>query len=72
MEPSRSRFGLTSSECPGTLAADLLKIIKAKVEGITLDMPVIGRWRSADGDTFYLAIGAIIDRDGKPVTPSAK
>ena len=46
---------------------DLLKITKAKVEGITRDMPVIGRWRSADGDTFYLAIGAVIDRDGKPI-----
>ncbi len=51
---------------------DLLKITKAKVEGITRDMPVIGRWRSAEGDTFYLAIGTIIDRSGKPVTPGEK
>ena len=71
MEPSRSRFGL-KSERLGPPAADLLKISRAKVEGITRDMPVIGRWRSADGDTFYLAIGVIIDRDGKPVPPRAK
>ena len=50
----------------------LLKVTKAKVEGITRDMPVIGRWRSAEGDTFYLAIGAVIDRSGKPVAPDEK
>jgi|GEM_PF-1047224 len=50
-----------------TSIMDLLKITKAKVEGITHDMPVIGRWRSAAGGTFYLAIGAVIDRDGKPI-----
>lgn len=55
-----------------TSVMELLKITKAKVEGITRDMPVIGRWRSAEGDTFYLAIGAIIDRRGKPVTPDEK
>lgn len=55
-----------------TNVMELLKITKAKVEGITRDMPVIGRWRSAEGDTFYLAIGAIIDRSGKPVPSSAK
>ena len=55
-----------------TSVMDLLKITKAKVEGITRDMPVIGRWRSAEGDTFYLAIGAIIDRSGKPIPPGEK
>ena len=46
---------------------ELLQITKTKVEGMTRDMPVIGHWRSADGETFYLAIGAIIDRNGKPL-----
>ena len=55
-----------------TSVMDLLKVTKAKVEGITRDMPVIGRWRSAEGDTFYLAIGAVIDRSGKPVAPGEK
>ena len=50
-----------------TSVIDLLKISRAKVEGITHDMPVVGRWRSADGDTFYLAIGAAISRDGNPI-----
>ena len=55
-----------------TNVMDLLQITKAKVEGITHDMPIIGRWRSADGETFYLAIGAIIDRKGKSVPSEVK
>ena len=55
-----------------TSVMDLLKITKAKVEGITRDLPVIGRWRSPEGNTFYLAIGAIIDQDGMPIPSSAK
>jgi hypothetical protein len=47
---------------------DLLKITKAKVEGITRDMPVIGRWRSADGDVYFLAIGAFIDKSGNRIS----
>ncbi|MCG3774766.1 MAG: hypothetical protein JW395_1591 [Nitrospira sp.] len=49
-----------------------LSFTKAKEESTVRDMPVIGRWRSAEGDTFYLAIGAVIDRSGKPVAPGEK
>ena len=47
---------------------DLLKITKAKVEGITHDMPIIGRWRSADGGVYFLAIGAFIDKSGNRIS----
>jgi hypothetical protein len=29
-------------------------------------MPVVGRWKSKDGDVFYLAIGMVV-RKGNPV-----
>lgn len=55
-----------------TSVMDLLKITKAKVEGIARDLPIIGCWHSPEGDTFYLEISAIIDRDGEPIPPGAK
>ena len=55
-----------------TSVMELLQVTKTKVEGMTHDMPVIGRWRSLDGETFYLAIGAICDRDGKPLPKREK
>ena len=55
-----------------TSVTEFLKTTKAKVEGITRDMPVVGRWRSSDGETFYLAIGAVLDKNGKPIPPSVK
>ena len=55
-----------------TSVMEVLQITKTKVEGMTRDMPVIGHWRSADGETFYLAIGAIIDRNGKPLANREK
>ena len=30
-------------------------------------MTVIGRWRSADGKVFYLALGVLCDSKGEPV-----
>lgn len=50
-----------------TSVSDLIQVTKTKVEGIARDMPVIGRWRNKDGDIFYLAIGVIVDKNGKPV-----
>lgn len=45
-----------------------LELTKSKVEGIARDMPVIGRWRSKDGEIYYLAIGIMLDANGKRVT----
>ena len=36
-------------------------------EGMARDLPVVGRWKSKEGDVFYLAFGAICDRDGNPI-----
>lgn len=55
-----------------TSVMEVLEITKSKVEGITRDMPVIGRWRSKDGETFYLAIGAILDKEGTPLSSRDK
>ena len=49
-----------------------LDLTEARVNGITKDMPVVGRWKSSDGEVFYLAIGAILDKQGKRVELPAK
>jgi 5,10-methylene-tetrahydrofolate dehydrogenase/methenyl tetrahydrofolate cyclohydrolase len=51
----------------GKSVSELLQITKTKVQGITKDMPVIGRWKSKEGDVFYLAIGVILDKAGAPI-----
>ena len=45
--------------------SEFLQITKTKVEGITRDMPVVGRWRSKDGDVYYLALGSRLDKEGE-------
>jgi len=55
----------------GKSVSDLLQIAQTKVEGITRDMPVIGRWKSREGDVFYLAIGMIVDGKGNPIQDKA-
>lgn len=57
----------------GKSVSEYLEITKTKVEGIANDMPVVGRWKSKDGEVFYMAIGTICDREGKPIarTPSS-
>ena len=44
-----------------TSISELLQITRTKDNGITKDMPVVGTWKSKDGDVFYLALGATID-----------
>ena len=48
----------------GKSVSEYLEVTKTKVEGIAKDMPVVGRWRSKDGEVFYLAIGAILHDKG--------
>jgi hypothetical protein len=55
----------------GTSVSELLEVTKTKVEGIAKDMPVVGRWKSKEGDVFYLAIGGIINKKGKVVRGDA-
>lgn len=50
--------------------SDLLQITRTKVEGITKDMPVVGRWKSKKGEVFYIALGIILDDKGEPVRES--
>ena len=51
----------------GKNVSELVQLTKTKVEGIVKDMPVVGRWKSKDGDVFYLALGVILDKDGEPI-----
>lgn len=51
----------------GSSVSDLLQFTRTKVEGITRDMPVVGRWLSKDGEVTYLAIGVILDKNGEVV-----
>ena len=56
----------------GKSISEYLHVTKANVEGVAKDMPVIGRWKSKDGDVFYLALGAILDEKGTPIATPAK
>jgi hypothetical protein len=47
--------------------SEALQVTKTKVEGITKDMPVVGRWKSKDRDVFYLALGVVVGKNGEPV-----
>jgi hypothetical protein len=44
-----------------------LEMTRSKVEGVVRDFPVVGRWKSADGGLYYLAIGGVLDAKGRLV-----
>lgn len=44
---------------------------QTKFEGIAKDLPVIGHWKSKDGDVFYLVIGSRLDKMGEVVQTEA-
>ena len=58
---------LVNGQEKGKSISELLEITRTKTEGITKDMPVVGRWKSKDGNVFYLALGRIVDRKGNPI-----
>lgn len=51
----------------GSSVLELIQVTKTKVEGIAKDMPVVGRWKSKDGEVFYLALGVMLDKKGEPI-----
>lgn len=51
----------------GKSVSELLQITKTSVEGVAKDMPVVGRWKSSEGDVFYLAVGVVCDKAGEPI-----
>lgn len=63
----KSRIVIEDKGETGTSVSELLQVTKTKVEGIAKDMPVVGRWKSKDGDVFYMAVGAIVGKDGEIV-----
>ncbi len=51
----------------GKNIVQILEITEAKAQGIVRSMPVVGRWKSKEGDVFYLALGAVFDQAGNIV-----
>jgi hypothetical protein len=51
----------------GKSVSDFTQITKTKVEGMAKCMPVVGRWKSKNGDVFYIAIGVILDKNGEAI-----
>jgi hypothetical protein len=68
-EESRDKTVIVNSDGKerGRNVSEFLEITKTKVQGVAKDMPVVGRWKSKEGDVFYLAIGGIIDKNGDMV-----
>jgi hypothetical protein len=58
---------LDNGKVTGKSVSELLRITHARVKGIAKDMPVVGRWKSKDGDVFYFALGVIVDKAGEPI-----
>lgn len=48
-------------------AAEHLKLTREKVAGLAKGLPVVGRWRSADGKLFYLAVGGRFNARGEQI-----
>ena len=48
--------------------SELLVLTRSKVEGISRGLAPVGRWKSADGKVFYLAVGGIFDAQGNTVS----
>jgi len=63
----RTRLVIDEKGEKGTSVSDFLQVTKTKVEGIAKDMPVVGRWKSKDGGVFYMALGIILDKNGKVI-----
>jgi hypothetical protein len=63
----KTRVVLEDDKEKGCSVSGLLQITTTKVEGLVRGMPVVGRWKSKAGDVFYLAIGAVCDRQGNPI-----
>jgi urease gamma subunit len=56
----------------GKSVEELMQVTRSRVEGIIKDIPVVGRWRSREGDVFYLALGIICDIRGWPIRVKKK
>ena len=56
----------------GKSVSEFLEVTKTKVQGIAKDMPVVGRWKSKDGEVFYLAIGGVVDKKGDIIEDNAR
>jgi hypothetical protein len=50
-----------------TSVSELLQVTQTEVKGIAKDMPVIGHWKSKDGEVFYMALGVVVGKDGEVV-----
>jgi hypothetical protein len=51
--------------------SEVLQITQTQVEGLAPGLSVVGRWKSKDGQFFYLALGMICDKKGNTIRPEA-
>lgn len=51
----------------GKSVSEVLQITQSHVKGLAPGLSVVGRWKSKDGQTFYLALGLVCDKKGNPV-----
>jgi len=51
--------------------SDLLQVTQSQASGIARGMAVVGRWKSADGQIFYLALAVLCDKSGNVLSGAA-
>ena len=66
---SRIRPENWSSPSTSKASAGIWLNIRFIPAGRTKGLAVVGRWRSADGRVFYLAVGGRFDKSGEPIRP---
>jgi hypothetical protein len=59
----RTQVTIENGKEIGKSIEDVLEVTKTTVEGVVLNLPVVGTWYSKDRMLFYLAIGTIYDRN---------
>jgi hypothetical protein len=52
--------------------AQVLEITKTQVRGLAPGLAIVGRWKSKDGQVFYLALGMICNSKGERVETNGK
>ena len=64
----RTVFVVANGKETAKSVSELLVMTRSKVEGISRGLAPVGRWKSADGKVFYLAVGGIFDAQGNTVS----
>jgi hypothetical protein len=55
----------------GKSVSEVMQLTRTQVQGLAPGLSVVGRWKSKDGQVFYLALGMVCDKKGNPVRAEA-